>query len=139
MIRAWRWLTGHLAWDRFIFVFSVLVVAGVGLWYTSDVEHRLDCQARYNEANNARTRALTESAQDERAAERRVQEAEATLWLNPAIGRPRPAGQPIDPSILADFTELRAAYQAWRVAIADADADRALHPVPPPPSATCGD
>lgn len=130
-------MAAHISWDRFIFVFSVLLVAGAGLWYTHDVEGRLDCQARYNERNNARTRALTDVAQDERVAERRVQDAEATQWLNPAIARPRPAGQPIDPSVLADFAELRAALQAWREATVQADADRAQHPVPPPPSEVC--
>ena len=137
MIRAWRWLTAHVSWDRAVFVVSVFAVALAGLTYTSHVEGRLDCQARYNEVNNARTRALTEVAADERAAERRIQDAEATLWLNPAVGRERKPGEPIDPSVLADFAELRQALQAWRDATVQADADRAQHPVPPPPSTVC--
>jgi hypothetical protein len=99
----------------------------------------VQCQAEYNEVNNARTRALTESAQRERAAERRVQQAEAGLWLNPHLLDERPAGAGPHPEVLAAFTELQAALTNWRQVAAEADASRAKHPVPPPPSSRCGE
>lgn len=115
------------------------LVAVVQSWRTSSAQSDyVKCQARYNEINNERTRALTETAETERAAERRVQNAEANLWLNPAITRPRQAGQPVDPAILAAFNELRMALTAWRETTAAADARRLDHPVPPPPSELCG-
>jgi hypothetical protein len=94
------------------------------------------CQARYNEINNVRTRALTEATERERAAGRRVTEAEAALWLSPKLIRQ--PGQPIDPAVLAAFKELQVALTNWRAVIVEVDRERQAHPVPPPPSALCG-
>ncbi|HEY9411108.1 MAG TPA: hypothetical protein VIP77_16130 [Jiangellaceae bacterium] len=95
------------------------------------------CQATYNEVNNERTRALAEATERERHADRRVQEANAALWLNPNLATRKP-GEPINPSVLAAFRELQAALQNWQTVTAEADEERRDHPVPPAPSELCG-
>lgn len=119
-------------------VVPFVVIVAFGLFYTHRVEGRLKCQARYNETINTRTRVLTEATDLERDATRAVLDAEAKLWLNPAIGRDRSPGEPVDPTLLQAFNELRTALSEWRETVATADAQRREHPVPPPPSELCG-
>lgn len=115
----------------------VSVLAVVQSYRTTQAQKSfVECQARYNQTNNERTRALTETAAKERAAQRRVSDAEASLWLNPKLRTGKP-GQP-DPSVLADFHELQAALTNWRKVVTQSDAERAAHPVPPAPSSLCG-
>ncbi|HEU5108692.1 MAG TPA: hypothetical protein VFT95_09060 [Micromonosporaceae bacterium] len=120
-------------------VLALVAVAGLGVLYTNRVESHLQCQARYNETNNARTRALTEATEKERAADRAEDKARADLVTHPAVLKP-----------LADRTavereQLRALTVVWQrtlteeqVQQAAADAERREHPVPPPPSEVCG-
>jgi len=139
-----NWLHGNRA--RVLGGFLVLAsMLAVGMSYRATAQTQraereraafVACQARYNEDNNERTRALTEAAARERAAERRVTEANAALWLSPKIVRE--PGQPVDPAVLAAFKELQAAFVAWRVVEVEVDKERLAHPVPPPPSALCG-
>lgn len=139
------------AWirDHRVRVVGVLLVASslvaMGMSYRTSVrqqheaaerERFVACQANYNQANNERTRILTEATDKERAADRRVTEAQAALWLQPRLIRE--AGQPIDPAVLAAFRELQAALTNWRAVTAEVDKERQAHPVPPPPNAVCG-
>lgn len=115
----------------------VLFVMGAG--YTYRVEGRLECQARYNETNNERSRALTEAADKERQAERAEKIARAALFTHPAILTPASDRTP------AAREEMRKLAVAWQLALTEeqkqqtaADAERREHPVPPPPSEVCG-
>jgi hypothetical protein len=119
-------------------VLAVLAVAGMGLWYTNRVESHLQCQARYNETNNARTRALTEATEKERAADRAEDKARADLITDPAILKP------VGDRTAAEKEKLRRLAVAWQHALTEeqkqqaaADAERREHPVPPPPSEVC--
>jgi hypothetical protein len=97
------------------------------------------CQAHYNDVNNIRTRALTDVADQERAAERAADDAERALFTDPAAGKPVNERTPGDQTRLA---ELFKAYQDALVTLdrerREADDARKRHPVPPPPSETCG-
>lgn len=42
MRRAWRWLAARVAWDRLVFVVSVLAVAIAGVTYTNHVQREAD-------------------------------------------------------------------------------------------------
>lgn len=124
--------------DRLIFAVSIIAVVAAGLWYTSHVEDRLECQARYNEATNERSRVLTEAADRERESERRADDAQAAVFAHPAIFVPVKDRTP------QQTRELEALARAWVQAVidqkqdrADADKARAEHPVPAPPSTVC--
>ena len=129
----------RVGWDRVVFAVSILAMVFAGLTYTNDVDAHLECQARYNETNNARTRALTEANDKERRADRAEDKARATLFTHPAILKPVADRSP------AEIDEIRQLAVAWQHALteeqrqqADADLERAEHPVPPPPSEVCG-
>lgn len=127
-------------WRRSLPVLLVVVslLAVVQSYRTTQAQRSfVRCQASYNEVNNERTRALTEATERERAAERRVQNAEANLWLNPKLTERQP-GDPVDPSVLAAFHELQTALQNWQMVTAEADLERKAHPVPQAPSELCG-
>jgi hypothetical protein len=116
-----------------------LILASVGFWYTREVQSRLECQARYNEVNNARTRALTEATAKERQAGRAEDKARANLITNPAILKPAADRTP------AEAEHLRQLTLAWQATLVEeqrqqaaADAERQQYPVPPPPSELCG-
>lgn len=139
-----NWVRGNRV-RLFGVLLLVASLVSVGLSYRATAKAQHDererqkftaCQANYNEVNNQRTRALTEAAAKERAADRRITEANAALWLNPKLIRA--PGAPIDPAVLAAFRELQAALTNWRTVEVDVDKERAAHPVPPPPSAVCG-
>lgn len=139
-----RWARGH----QVPVVAALLVVMSLlamGMSYRSSARQHAEeqarerftsCQARYNETNNLRTRLLTEAAEKERQADRRVTEATAALWLNPKIVRQ--PGQRVDPAVLAAFRELQAALASWERVTAEVDRERQANPVPPPPSEVCG-
>jgi hypothetical protein len=100
---------------------------------------RIACQERYNEANNARTRALTEVTAAEREAERRRSDALDAVFLDPSLLKPADQRTAADRErILRLFKEYLAAIRALLAERADADRARAANPVPPPPSAVCG-
>lgn len=129
---------GPQRWRSVAFVVAIVVVVALGVLYTGRVESRLECQARYNEGNNARSRILTEAGDLERAATDRKEKAWAALVLNPAALVPPDRRTPKQRAEVAGLAvELQAAYQGWLEQRAAADRERAEHPVPPPPSSVC--
>lgn len=130
------------AFVRTVVVLSV-VVSGVA-WKqgreTSAQNRRLtECVATYNNANNARSVALTEATNDERTAERKADDAQAALFLSPVVSKPSGQRTP------AERSELQRLFRAYQDALSDqrkerADADDARrdHPIPDPPSEVCG-
>lgn len=120
-------------------VLAVLAVAGMSLWYTNRVESHLQCQARYNETNNKRSRALTEANDKERVADRAEDKARADLFTHPALLKPAAD------RTSAEGAEIRRLAVVWQQALTEeqrqqaaADVERREHPVPPPPSSACG-
>jgi hypothetical protein len=133
-----RRLVARVAVDRLITAVSLIAVVAAGVWYTRTVETRLECQARYNEVNNQRTRILTEVSDRERASSRRVVDAQAAVSRHPAAFIPRDERTP------EQRREVEALARAWGEASVqqqqdriDADKARAENPVPPPPSEVC--
>jgi hypothetical protein len=133
-----RRLVARVAVDRLITAVSLIAVVAAGVWYTSRVEAHLNCQARYNETNNERTRALTGAAAKERAADRAEDKARADLFTHPALLKPTAARTP------AEREEIRRLVVVWQQALTEeqkqqtaADVERREHPVPPPPSKVC--
>jgi hypothetical protein len=120
-------------------VLPLILLFVLGAGYTYRVEGRLECQARYNEANNNRARILTEVTDQERGSTRRADDAEAAVFRHPAAFIPREDRTP------QQQREIDALAHAWGAATiqrqqdrAEADKARAEHPVPPPPSELCG-
>lgn len=119
---------------RFLVLFSI-VVSGYSAWR---LQSFVQCQARYNDAIIERTRVLTGSTADERAAERAADDALGALFLDPAVLKPPEARTVEDRSrILAEFQSYLKAVRNRNKARAIADADRKAHPVPAPPSEVC--
>lgn len=117
--------------------FIVLFLLAAG--YTYRVEGRLECQARYNEASNARARILTEAGDRERGASRAEAKARAAVFTHPALLKPAAERTPVESA------EIRRLVVVWQHALTEeqaqqaaADAERREHPVPPPPSEVCG-
>lgn len=100
----------------------------------------VECQARYNDINNARTRILTATADQERASSRRADDALAALFGHPAALTSDADRSP------KQRAEIEALARIWVQAVIDqkkdrddADKARADNPVPPPPSELCGE
>jgi hypothetical protein len=134
-----RRLASHIAWDRLFYALSVLAVVIAGVTYVTRIESHLECQARYNETNNTRSRALTEATEKERRADRAEDRARAALFTHPAVLKPS------EERTTAEREEMRQLAVAWQQALTEeqkqqaaADRERAEHPVPPPPSEVCG-
>lgn len=96
------------------------------------------CVARYNDANNARSKVLTEAAEAERLAERRADDAEAALFLSPTVSKPAAKRTPIEQAHILKL------FRAYQTALVDqkeerraADDARRVHPIPEPPKAVC--
>lgn len=129
-------------WRRIGPVLLVLVSLGaVAQSYVTTQAQRtfVACQARYNEANNERTRIITEAANRERDSSRMADDALAALFGHPAALTPDPDRSP------QQRREIVALARAWVDAVikqkqdrADADKARAENPVPPAPSEVCG-
>jgi hypothetical protein len=116
-------------------VLSLVLIAVVGVY----VVRLAVCQAAVNEANNQRTRALTEVTADERAAERNAIDLLFALLRNPSVTKPADERTAADRArVAALVVELRAAGERLEVERAEADTARRAHPVPPPPSVVCG-
>ena len=98
-----------------------------------------DCLADYTTANNERTRIITDVGADERTAERRRDDALDRLFLDPSLQTPNDKRTAEDRQrvlhLFAAYLDAAKTVQDERV---KADAARRAHPVPPPPSATCG-
>jgi hypothetical protein len=127
-------------WWSIAVLFAAFVgLAGGAYVYIGHVESHLECQARYNETNNARSRALTEAGDKERVADRAEDKARADLFTHPAILKSTAE------RTAAEREEMRQLAVAWQRALTEeqkqqaaADVERAEHPVPPPPSEVCG-
>jgi hypothetical protein len=99
----------------------------------------IECQAEYNEINNERTRALTESTARERDAERRRDDALDDVFGDPSLLKPVAERTEEDAErvrrLFAEYLDARLKLRQER---AQADAARRVNPVPAPPSVTCG-
>lgn len=96
------------------------------------------CVARYNDANNERTKILTEANDDERAAERAADDAQAALFLSPTVSKPASQRTEIEQAHILKL------FHAYQKALSDqkeerraADDARRVHPIPEPPKAVC--
>lgn len=123
--------------DVIIRVVVVLSVAGSGFALFQNRE-LTGCVAAYNNANNARSVALTQATNEERDAERRADDAQAALFLSPIVAKP--AGQ----RTVVEQTELLRLFRAYQAALtnqtkerASADDARRDHPIPDPPKQVC--
>jgi len=144
MVRASiRRLLASPAVDAFVRSVVVLSVVGSGIAIAQAREasaqnRRLtECVANYNNVNNQRSVALIGATGDERAAERKADDAQAALFLSPAVSKPKrtPAEQA---EVLRLFRAYQKALAVQRTERADADDARRDHPVPDPPSQVCG-
>lgn len=96
-----------------------------------------ECVAAYNNVNNQRSVALTKATDEERAAERKADDAQAALFLSPALGKPKRT--PVEQAeVLRLFRAYQEALSDQRKERADADDARRDHPIPDPPSQVCG-
>lgn len=97
------------------------------------------CQGHYNEINNARTKALSDAADQEREAEQRADNAQRSLFTDPALSKSTSERTATEQARLAGlFKEYQDALNAQQQERADADKARRDHPVPPSPRRTCG-
>jgi len=120
---------------RTIVVLS-LPISGFAAWQGAELSR---CVATYNNANNVRVVILTEAANDERAAERLADDAEAALFLSPLVSKPAATRTP------AEQAEIQRLFRAYQTALSDQKKERAAaddarvdHPIPDPPSEVCG-
>lgn len=132
-----RFLASPLV-DVFI---RVVVVASVIIsslaWYQT--RELTKCVAAYNNTNNDRSVALTKAADDERAAERDADNAQAALFTSPILSKDTEDRTPAEKAeVLRLFRAYQAALTAQSNERAAADGARRDHPIPDPPSAVCG-
>lgn len=123
--------------DGLVRVIVVLSVVGSGTawWQTRELAK---CVAAYNNVNNARTVALVEATDDERAAERAADDAQAALFVSPIIAKPPALREP------KETEELFRLFHAYQLALTKqheersaADDARRDHPIPDPPKQVC--
>jgi hypothetical protein len=124
--------------DLVVRVIVVLSVAGSGFALYQNRE-LTKCVASYNNTNNARSVALTAATDQERAATRKADDAQASLFLSPILNKPTEKRTP------ADRTEIQRLFRAYQLALTEQSKERATaddarrdHPIPDPPSAVCG-
>lgn len=124
--------------DRLMYALSLIAVVVAGVAYINRVESHLNCQARYNEVNNERTRIITDVSSRERESSKRADDAEAAVFRHPAAFTPREDRTP------QEQREIDVLARAWGQATiekqqdrVEADKARAENPVPPPPSELC--
>lgn len=122
-----------------VIVVKLLITVGL-ICYLVILNHQLDtfsrCQAAYNTANNARTRALTEVTAKEREAERRRSDALDAAFSDPSLLKAERTAED-RARVVELFTEYLDAVRDLRGERAKADAARAANPVPPPPDTVC--
>lgn len=116
----------------------VLSVAGsaYAVWQNQELTQ---CVAAYNDANNTRSVILTQAADEERDAERHADDAQADLFLTPALSKPPAQRTP------AEHEEILRLFRAYQTALYDQKKERAAaddarvdHPIPDPPREVCG-
>ena len=129
-----RFLASSLV-DAIVRIIVVLSVVGSGFAVYQNRE-LTRCVAAYNNANNARSVALTEATDQERSAERTADDAQSALFLSPILNKPSPT-----PAERAELLRLFRAYQSalteQRNERATADDARRDHPIPDPPNEVC--
>jgi hypothetical protein len=120
---------------RIVVVLS-LPLSGFAAWQGRELSR---CVATYNNANNTRSVILTEATNDERAAERHADDAQAALFLSPALSKPS------SQRTAAEQAEILRLFRAYQTALSDQKTERAAaddarvdHPIPDPPSEVCG-
>jgi hypothetical protein len=122
------------------FVVLVMALAGLIVSITNNAQLKaqnaqlkrvVDCQSRYNEINNERTRQLAEATDRERVAEAASDRALYALAQSLAGGDP---GQVIAGHVRVLSEKLGEQDKARKFG----DKERLEHPVPPPPKALCG-
>ena len=127
-------------------VVRVLVVLGVVMggvaWLqnretTERTEELAKCVAAYNDANNARSKALTDAADQERAAERKADDAQAALFLSPVLAKTTPRTPAEQEQLLQLFRAYQTALSEQREERKAADDARRDHPIPDPPKQVC--
>ena len=138
MVRASiRRILASPAVDGVVRILVVLSLAGsaTGLVQTRDLAQ---CVASYNDANNERSKILTEASNDERDAERAADDAQAALFLSPILNKP------IEKRTASDKAEILRLFHAYQAALSDqkeerraADDARRVHPIPDPPKDVC--
>lgn len=97
-----------------------------------------ECVARYNDANNQRSKVLTEATDAERAAERAADDAQAALFLSPTVAKPAKDRTAIEQAhILKLFRLYQQALSDQKEERRAADDARRIHPIPEPPEAVC--
>ena len=123
--------------DASVRIIVVLSVVGSGFAVYQNRE-LTRCVAAYNNANNARSVALTEATDDERKAERTADDAQAALFLSPIVSKP------VAERTQAEQTELLRLFRAYQTALTDQTKERATaddarrdHPIPDPPKQVC--
>lgn len=127
------------AWLPWILLVASMGALVVGVASEISRQSGARCQAQYNEINNERTRILTDVGAQERAAQRRRDDALDRTFLDPSLLKPADQRTAADRAHVQElFREYLAAAQQLQVERAEADKARAENPVPPPPSQTCG-
>ena len=118
-----------------IIVVASVVGSGFAVYQNRELTR---CVAAYNNANNARSVALTEATDQERKAERTADDAQAALFLSPIVSKPVAERTP------AEQTELLRLFRAYQTALTDQTKERATaddarrdHPIPDPPKQVC--
>lgn len=138
MVRASiRRILASAAVDAAVRLIVVASVAGSGFAVYQNRE-LTRCVAAYNNANNARSVALTEATNEERTAERKADDAQAALFLSPVLGKPQAEQTP------AEHAGVLQLFRAYQLALTEqtkerstADDARRDHPIPDPPNEVC--
>jgi hypothetical protein len=111
-------------------------LGGFAVYQNQELTH---CVASYNNANNQRSKALTEATDAERNAERKADDAQAALFLSPVLSKPSADRSQVEQAeVLRLFRAYQDALSDQRKERADADDARRDHPIPDPPSQVCG-
>ena len=123
-------------WAVRVAVIVSVFVSGFAAWQLQNLTR---CVADYNDANNERVVALTAATDDERAAERRADDAQGALFLSPIVSIPTAQRTPVQQAELYRlFRTYQLALAHQRTERADADDARRIHPIPDPPREVCG-
>lgn len=123
--------------DIFIRVFVVLslMLGGIAVYQNRTLT---SCVVAYNNANNERTKAISDAQDRERKADRSADDAQAALFLSPVLGKPPAEQTP------AEHEELIRLFRAYQTALTEQSKERAAaddarrdHPIPDPPKQVC--
>lgn len=132
-----RIMTSRTA-DRIVraLVIVSVMVSTFAAWRWQDLT---TCIGRYNDVSNQRSVILTKATDDERRAERTADDAQAALFLAPAVSKSTENRTP------AEKAEILRLFRAYQKALTEqanerieADNARDQHPVPDPPKDVCG-